>query len=791
MHVIPTFTLLRHMALAAFLSLYLTPAHANPEQMHGSPLAPQSLDDTDTESARHLPPTINEKFCRVPNGYDLPELNQVERSDWINVKNDVNPGAVGDGLTDDTPAIQAALNKIGARPGTPKVVYLPPGAYRITETLTLKQRNGGMIIGHGISTRLIWDGEPGGRMFWSNGAARQSYIGIVWDGAGKAGVGIDHDSKTLYETRVLHEHMEFRNFITAGIRVGHDQKIASAEMLYNNLIFNNNSNGVLLQSWNDYNNIFDGCHFANNDFGVNAKKGNVTIRNSRFDASKVSDLFLGTHSHSVRRIVSSGSHTFISTTRGPIAGGLIRVQDSYVTNWKNKSGAIVTSLRGPIVVFDSSFLNPPSVKPPIRLGNPKYMSQLAVLANIYSPELTSIVDPGVSSEVHHQLEAPITGSSLDDTQTFIYKGMPPPEQIFDVKIDCGAKGNGMSDDYSSIQSCFDAARNFSGRSALVYFPSGSYRVTDTLTVPTGSQYQVEGTGWHSQIIMHGKSSDPTLHIINPDGARVRHLALGRSHEGISLLQSGSKAGSIHYHNLFGYHDDHAKKNIMVFESLPNGSQVLAGHLDGRLTIRNSSAANILLGFLLSRQLIVEGTSPQTGRLGILSRVSAIEDYPLIIRDNQSLIMTDWYNEQSKHLALIQGNNRITGKVIIDHTKAESTHNTSVKIDSYNGLIASIGGIFGGARDKSPRYFKIQNGEKTHLILAANTFWHEQPVIEAQGKEPHLIANTVNRKRFGPFSTVRTQENLHTSSLLDGTLNAFRQLGALDLAANYCHSPLNN
>jgi len=42
----------------------------------------------------------------------LPVLNWQQRSDWVNVKTDVRPAAFGDGLHDDTAAIQAALNRL-------------------------------------------------------------------------------------------------------------------------------------------------------------------------------------------------------------------------------------------------------------------------------------------------------------------------------------------------------------------------------------------------------------------------------------------------------------------------------------------------------------------------------------------------------------------------------------------------------------------------------------------------------------------------------------------------------
>jgi hypothetical protein len=51
---------------------------------------------------------------------------------WASVKSDY--GAAGDGVTDDTAAIQNALDSLGsARP----TLYFPAGTYLITRTLTL------------------------------------------------------------------------------------------------------------------------------------------------------------------------------------------------------------------------------------------------------------------------------------------------------------------------------------------------------------------------------------------------------------------------------------------------------------------------------------------------------------------------------------------------------------------------------------------------------------------------------------------------------------------------------
>lgn len=78
----------------------------------------------------------------------IPELPRTDT--WVNVK---DFGALGDGKTDDTPAIKEALAQH-------KTVYLPAGRYRITETLKLNKGNA--LIGlHPYATQLFLDGsEP-------------------------------------------------------------------------------------------------------------------------------------------------------------------------------------------------------------------------------------------------------------------------------------------------------------------------------------------------------------------------------------------------------------------------------------------------------------------------------------------------------------------------------------------------------------------------------------------------------------------------------------------------------
>ena len=130
-----------------------------------------------------VPPSNLHVLTNVPVAAspDIPSLNWVPLSDWINVKTSVSPAAIGDGVADDTAAIQAALNTTNIG----QTVYLPAGTYRITQTLTMTGPTcGSTIIGNGRDTHVVWDGTNGGVMFWSDGNPYCRYVGLSWDGGG-------------------------------------------------------------------------------------------------------------------------------------------------------------------------------------------------------------------------------------------------------------------------------------------------------------------------------------------------------------------------------------------------------------------------------------------------------------------------------------------------------------------------------------------------------------------------------------------------------------------------------
>ena len=99
---------------------------------------------------------------------------------WLNAKTGF--GAKGDGKTDDTKALQSALN--AAAKGTlNSTLFLPAGTYLITGTLTINYHINISFIGADPATTIIkWAGAVHGTMLQVNGTAYSKFNRVTFNG---------------------------------------------------------------------------------------------------------------------------------------------------------------------------------------------------------------------------------------------------------------------------------------------------------------------------------------------------------------------------------------------------------------------------------------------------------------------------------------------------------------------------------------------------------------------------------------------------------------------------------
>ena len=114
-------------------NIYLVKNYLHGLQMNGLRTDPEISTIKEIEPLRHLPATFQS---------DIPELPNIDT--WMNLK---SLGATGDGITDDTKAIQEAIDKY-------TTIYIPSGWYRVSQTIKLKPNT--VLIGLSpIATQFI------------------------------------------------------------------------------------------------------------------------------------------------------------------------------------------------------------------------------------------------------------------------------------------------------------------------------------------------------------------------------------------------------------------------------------------------------------------------------------------------------------------------------------------------------------------------------------------------------------------------------------------------------------
>jgi hypothetical protein len=701
---------------------------------------------------------------------DIPSLPWRERSDWINVKTDVTPAAAGDEQADDTAAIQAALD-LGRQS---RAVYLPPGTYRITKTLVFNgPAVGCLVVGHGRDTRLVWDGPQGGRMFWSNGVAYSRYVGLTWDGQGKAAVGFDHAAQQRFETEVRHEHEAFRNFTEYGIRVGHQQKVASAEILYRNCLFENCGTALAFLTFNDYDNTVDGCEFRNCGTGVLDNKGNFYARNCHFEGSRQADFVVGSeHGSSIRRCTSVGSRRFIEE-RGTIAP--LTVQDCHVADWTDPEGAVYLN-GSPVLMFDCSFSRPPSDRPPVKLVNP---AQKLMFSNNRPATAENLVQNTPAAKLYAIPPGRLGGVITSAEQRFLRDAAVVSGRVFDAVTDFGAKADGKSDDTAAIQATIDAARQ-AGQGAIAYLPTGRYAVSKTLSV-TGRDYTLGGGGFRCGLVWRGEAGRPLIEVDSVRNVTLANLAVGNHDFGpmnhgddIRVTSSSGTPCHLTLDEVYGFgmYQKAPDTHGLHFDQLPPGSIVDAVHVQGNLRITGSDRAFLL--FRTSYEGTVTIEKPATskeGMVGFLTRLATQSKPTLRVRDNRSVVMSDFYNEQSdQHLIFEGASGQPEGAVTIQGAKMHMfTQEPVFDIRDYAGRIYYGQSQF-YTEPKEPRF--VSKGTRPVRLILAGHFWYgTKPRFELSPE----VKLTLLANREVPDAGVDDE----AMSAVAAALDDLRRLGDLD------------
>ncbi|KZT57414.1 glycoside hydrolase family 55 protein [Calocera cornea HHB12733] len=411
-------------------------------------------------------------------------------------------GAVGDGVTDDTAAINAAISS-GTRCGdgcassttAPALVFFPSGTYLISSPIISyyytemvgDARNMPMLLASSsFSGAAVIDADPYtayGQWYVNQNnffrsirnlvidltqtPATANSIAIHWQVSQATSlVNVVVDMSTASDTNHLGINMEngsggfMSDLIFNGGKTG--ISVGNQQFTVRNITVNNAQTGIAA-NWN-WGWTFQGVTINNCQVGMQIATGGTTSANQAVGGEVIIDAQV------------YNTPTFIKTTtaqRTSFAGGIV-LSNIQLNNV-------------PVAVADPDGT--------VLAGGTTTIQQWAQ-GNVYT---------GTSATPHYQqasLTPPYKPSSLLDSTGRIFGRSRPQyadyavSQFQSVKS-MGAKGDGVTDDTAAIQATFD---QYAG-CKIIYFDAGTYYVTNTIQIPADTI--VVGEVW--SVIMGGGS----------------------------------------------------------------------------------------------------------------------------------------------------------------------------------------------------------------------------------------------------------------------------------------------
>ncbi|KAJ8065164.1 hypothetical protein OCU04_005876 [Sclerotinia nivalis] len=404
-------------------------------------------------------------------------------------------GAVGDGVTDDTAAINAAISA-GNRCGkgcdsttlTPALVYFPPGTYAISTPI--RQQYFTQLVGDAITLPTI------------KGLA--NFAGMALLDANP------YDPEYNWFTNQNNFYRQIRNFVIDMTAMpfstgsGIHWQVAQATSLQN-LVFNmrtdggteNKQQGIFMD--NGSGGFMADLTFHGGKYGAFLGSQQFTSRNLTFNNCQTAIYLNWAWLWTFQNIKINNCGIGLDMSAGGAAGrsaGSATIMDSTITNTPigistvydiNEAGTNGTlvidnvdfSSNVPVAVYDAT------AKSTILAGNTKIASWAQ--GKIYTGVNAGQATQGTQDVV----TKPAT--LLDSTGKLFGRTKPqyetlPASSFLSVKSN-GAKGDGVTDDTAAIQAIFDKATT----DQVVYFDHGGYVVTDTIKVP--KNIRITGEIW--------------------------------------------------------------------------------------------------------------------------------------------------------------------------------------------------------------------------------------------------------------------------------------------------------
>jgi hypothetical protein len=547
---------------------------------------------------------------------------------WGDVKRDY--GAKGDGVADDTAALQKALDDLGWKV---PAVYLPAGRYRITRSLKVTGSPSGGTTGFGLggvsivgdsaaTTTLVWAGASGEPMLVHDGGTMTKYSRITWDGQGTAGYGVaqwwNAKAGTWHDSGTEHSDAVFKNMrigIMAG-RLGANYGEMGSEGQVRRVKFINITDAGLTtgsfnaMNWWVWDSQFTDCGrgvtniFTVADTPGQPGAGSMHVYRSLFERSKVADMHIAnTGFFSMHQNVSVGSRRFFQGEEAGGNGASILFKGNRVLD-TTEPAAIQNGNLGPLVLIDNEvrslatataaavrLTNFSDGRDLISIGN-KYTVSPSIQQRNQTDRVLSIDDQVVARSTIASTLPSLPGAAVRHTR-----------QVFEVPPGSSER---------MIQAIVNLAAQSGADNPIVHFAKGEYRLASTIVVPALTRLQLVGDGLTTQVRWTGPAGGIMFQLDGPSRATVRDMF---------LLGNGPTAKAF---------------------SLPNADQA-----QGRVLVLGSSLPTLQAVNLTQTHLSLQG-NPSLNGLNLNNAQSVISVGaggigPSVIGGNsRALVQDQWY-----------------------------------------------------------------------------------------------------------------------------------------------------
>lgn len=687
---------------------------------------------------------------------------------WANVKTAY--GAVGNGTTDDTAALQSAFSAVGS---SFDVVYLPAGTYKITGTLSLAHKLRVAVVGENpATTKILWAGPGGGMMASFDGVNQCRFGRITWDGNHSAGVGVRHGwtNTSISPAGVDNVHFDeyFENAQKGVVGGVNPPGWNDSEVRFFRCHFIGNSiAGFSTESQNALDYWIWDSEFTNNARGVAnnvgpGNGGNFYVYNSLFQHSTIGDITACTSNlpFSIKNNVSTGSNQFFNGCAGGQNARQLFIQGNRILDTANPVAIQIGDVGTTVLVDNQIRSAPGAVGPAVRMQA------------FSGADFTSVGNQFTVASAISVSGNTVRQWAVDDS-TVLYSsisGSLPTLPATPTRITANIIEVSAGSNSAAIQAAINTAAGLAGSHPVVHLPKGNYSIGTTLTVPPSLDVLIVGDGRNTALNWSSGSAGSILDLQGPSKAQVADIAFNGAHvaEDITVNNSDQVNGLV---TTLGGSVQGNTINDVLGDRLVNTDLNLIGlYID-----RSSQTALKALGPGSS-------TNSRVGVFGVCCGTGGGNQFGLMYdvqNGGQMLVEDSWYESGYGPTAVnLTGSGTFTyqgGTIAQDNNGSISTPGVPVGVNGFTGNATFIGlQLFIPSTSSASQVTVTNENSNTKVLLLG--FWDNQPVSNYFNRTGSGGTVTfINNKKFGSTGAfqISDQGNARTDAFIRTMLNQIR------------------